>query len=342
MKNFAITGVGGYIAPRHLKAIKETENDLLAAIDPHDSVGVLDGYFPRANFFTEFERFDRHIEMLRRSKKGKRVDYLSICSPNYLHDAHIRFALRIGANVICEKPLVINPWNLEALQLLEEESGCQINTVLQLRLHPSLIDLKKKLLNTNKKVNVSLTYITSRGKWYEYSWKGNNEKSGGIVTNIGIHFFDLLIWLFGDVLVNQVHLYNKKKAGGFIELKNAYVQWFLSIDMNDVPTEELNKGRLTYRSMKVEGEEVQFNDGFTELHTNVYKEILAGNGFRLKDAYPSIELVHNIRKSPLYSGNETMHYMTRKYINREVIIPAYRVSDKSLNYNKELEQKVKV
>jgi UDP-N-acetyl-2-amino-2-deoxyglucuronate dehydrogenase len=315
MKNFAITGVAGYIAPRHLKAIKETGNRLLAAVDPHDSVGILDSFFPDVSFFTEFERFDRHLEKLRRGPKENHIDYVSICSPNHLHDAHIRLALRIGANVICEKPLVINPWNLDALQQLEEETGCKINTVLQLRLHPSLIELKNKLIKPGIKADVVLTYITSRGLWYNYSWKGIEEKSGSIATNIGIHFFDLLIWLFGNVQRNEVHIYEKKRAGGFLELDNANVQWFLSIDKNDLPAGEFEKGQRTYRSITINGEEIKFSEGFTELHNRVYEETLAGNGFGITEARPSIELVHKIRSAKTSSSsNSSIHYLTRKYI----------------------------
>ena len=316
MKNFAITGVAGYIAPRHLKAIKETSNRLLAAVDPHDSVGVLDSFFPDVSFFTEFERFDRHLEKLRRNSEEDKINYLTICSPNHLHDAHIRLALRIGADAICEKPLVINPWNLDALEKLEEETGFNVYTVLQLRLHPSLIELRKKLKNLKQKANVVLTYITSRGLWYKYSWKGIEEKSGGIAANIGIHFFDMLIWLFGKVQKNQVHLYEKNKAGGFIELENANVQWFLSIDKNDLPEECWDKGLSTHRSISMNGEEINFSTGFTELHTRVYEEVLSGNGFKIKDARPSIELVNEIRSSSIIkkgNGNPT-HYITEKYL----------------------------
>jgi len=333
MKNFAFTGVGGYIAPRHLQAIKDTGNRLLAAVDPHDSVGILDRYFPEASFFTEFERFDRHLEMLRRRSSDNRIDYLTICSPNYLHDAHIRLALRIGADIICEKPLVINPWNLDALQVLEEETGKKINTVLQLRLHPTIIELKKSLITNGSKADVVLTYITSRGTWYNYSWKGMEEKSGGIATNIGIHFFDLLIWLFGNVQKNEVQLYEKKRAGGFIELENAYVKWFLSIDRKDMPVEELEKRQTTFRSITINGEEIKFSDGFTDLHTTVYKEILAGNGFGIKDSRPSIELVYKIRKSPLSNTNGNVHCLTKKYLSkysRENV--AFSINEDGENY----------
>jgi len=327
MKNFAVTGVAGYIAPRHLKAIKETGNKLLAAVDPHDSVGILDSFFPEVSFFTEFERFDRHLEKFRRGSKENKIDYLSICSPNHLHDAHIRLALRVGADAICEKPLVINPVNLDALQALEEETGGKVNTVLQLRLHPSLIALKSKLKSTGSKANVVLTYVTPRGLWYNYSWKGNEEKSGGIVTNIGIHLFDLLIWLFGEVQLNEVHLYETNKAGGFLELKNAYVQWFLSIEKDDLPVDEHHRQRqnpaegvdkvgLTYRSVNINGEEINFSSGFAGLHTKIYEQVLAGNGFGINDARPSVELVYKIRNTPLRSSNNPVHFLTKKHLDK--------------------------
>ncbi len=319
MFNFGITGVAGYIAPKHLTAIKETGNKLLASIDPHDSVGIIDSFFPNASFFTEYERFDRHLELLRRGPKENHIHYLTICSPNHLHDAHIRLALRIGANAICEKPLVINPWNLDALQTLEEESGLNVYTVLQLRLHPSLIELKNKLKQKKKKAEVVLTYITSRGLWYNFSWKGDEEKSGGIVTNIGIHFFDLLIWLFGKVQDSELHLYDKKHASGFIELDNANVSWFLSIDKEDISNEELKKGSNTLRSITIDEHEVLFNSGFTDLHTQVYKELLNGYGFKINDARPSIELAYKIRKSIINSDllfKYPVHKFSKKYINR--------------------------
>ena len=281
MKNFAITGVAGYIAPRHLNAIKETKNTLVAATDPHDSVGILDKFFCDVSFFTEFERFDRHLEKLRHSSDEEQIHYLSICSPNHLHDAHIRLALRIGADVICEKPLVINPWNLDALQELEQETGRKINTVLQLRVHPSLIQLKNSINNKYRdhKASVRLTYITSRGLWYNYSWKGVNEKSGGIATNIGIHFFDMLLWLFGDVQKSVVHISENRRIGGFMELQNANVEWFLSINKSDLPSDSEDKEQSTYRSIIVDGEEIKFSRGFTDLHTRIYEEVLSGNGF---------------------------------------------------------------
>ena len=297
--NFALTGASGYIAPRHLKAIKETGNRLVAAVDPHDSVGILDSHFQDVRFFTEFERFDRHIERLRRQNSDKAVHYVSICSPNYLHDAHARFALRVGAHAICEKPLVLNPWNIDALQELEQESDRCIYTVLQLRVHPALVALREKLkaVKAKGKHQVRLTYITSRGPWYLVSWKGQLERSGGLATNIGVHFFDLLMWLFGEVQQSKVHVATPTHVGGSMELENADVQWFLSINSNELPAEAVQKGQPTYRSITIDGEEVEFSGGFTDLHTMIYREVLAGRGFTLDDARPSIKLVHDIRNS---------------------------------------------
>ena len=317
MKNFALTGAAGYIAPRHLKAIQETGNNLIAAVDPHDSVGILDRYFTDASFFTEFERFDRHLEKLRRGPEENRVHYITICSPNNLHDAHIRLALRVGANAICEKPLVLNPWNLDALEELENEyKGSRVFTILQLRVHPSLIALKKKIESQklNKKYNVTLTYITSRGVWYNHSWKSIIEKSGGIATNIGVHFFDMLSWLFGDVQNSYVYLSEKKRMSGALELQNADVTWFLSTDRNDLPKEAADVGKPTFRSILVNGEEIQFSEGFTDLHTKVYEETLAGRGFGIKDARQSIKLVYNIRNAkPLEKiDNDKLHYLLKK------------------------------
>lgn len=298
-KNFAITGVGGYVAPRHLKAIYDTGNRVVAAFDPKDSVGILDRYSFDISFFTEYERFDRHLEKLRRGPQNARVDYLSVCAPNYLHDAHCRLALRVGADVICEKPLVIKPWNLDALQELEHESGHRIHTVLQLRLHPKLMELQKRLSLESKsnKHDVNLSYITSRGLWYHISWKGDPEKSGGLATNIGIHFFDLLIWLFGGV--EEVRLYEsgEDRMRGMIELERARVQWFLSIDKRDLPDSFKSGTSMTFRSLTIDGEEIEFSEGFTDLHTRVYEETLAGRGFTIADARPSIELVHRIRNT---------------------------------------------
>jgi UDP-N-acetyl-2-amino-2-deoxyglucuronate dehydrogenase len=298
MKRFAIIGTGGYIAPRHLNAIKETGNELVAALDKNDSVGVLDQYTTDCRFFTEFERFDRHLEKLRHDQ-GQAVDYVSICSPNYLHDAHVRFALRIGADAICEKPLVLNPWNLDALAEAEKETGRKINTILQLRLHPSIIALKEKIdAGDPKKIyDIDLTYITSRGLWYLVSWKGDVSKSGGIATNIGIHFFDMLTWIFGDVQENIVHLCEPTKAAGFLGLKQARVRWFLSLDKNDLPAEPEPGKPMTYRSITIGGEEIEFSGGFTDLHIESYRQILAGRGFRPPEVLPSINIVSDIRNA---------------------------------------------
>ncbi len=295
MHNFAITGVAGYIALRHLSAIKDTGNRLLAAVDPHDSAGILDRYFPDAAFFTEIERFDRHLEKLRREKEARQLHYLSICSPNHLHDAHIRLALRLGANALCEKPLVLKPSNLDYLQKFEEEYPGTVYTVLQLRLHPDLLALRARLQEqTDRRHSVRLTYVTSRGTWYGYSWKGDDEKSGGIAMNIGIHFFDLLMWLFGGVEGHHIHIMEAQRAGGLLTLKNADVQWFLSIDERDIPDEVRGQQR-TYRSIEVDGGEVEFSNRFDDLHTRVYEETLAGRGFRIADIRPAIELVDAIR-----------------------------------------------
>ncbi|KGL64367.1 Gfo/Idh/MocA family oxidoreductase [Polaribacter sp. Hel1_85] len=295
MKNFALIGAAGYIAPRHLKAIKDTDNQLIAALDKFDSVGVMDSYFPKADFFVEFERFDRHIEKLKRA--GTHLDYVSICTPNYLHDSHIRMALRRGADAICEKPLVLNPWNLDALMDIEKESSQKINTILQLRLHPSIVALKNKVDAEGKKgkYEVDLTYITSRGNWYDVSWKGDESKSGGIATNIGVHFYDMLSWIFGDVQENIVHLKEKDKSAGYLEFKNARVRWFLSINENDLPKQIREKGQRTFRSITIDNQELEFSSGFTDLHTKSYQEILKGNGFGLKDSEESIKIVHQIR-----------------------------------------------
>ena len=297
MKSFALIGAAGYVAPRHMKAIKETGNNLVAALDPNDSVGIIDSYFPKADFFTEFERFDRHIDKLRR--KGEKVDYVSICSPNYLHDAHIRFALRNNANAICEKPLVLNPWNIDGLEEIEAENGTQVYNILQLRLHPSLIALRQQVNEhkQEKKYEIDLTYITSRGHWYFISWKGYNEKSGGIPTNIGIHFYDMLIWIFGKVQENHVHLLEADKAAGYLELENARVRWFLSVDENTLPENIKEIGQRTYRSITVDGKEIEFSGGFTDLHTLSYESLLKGDGFGVKEARPSIETVYKIRNS---------------------------------------------
>jgi UDP-N-acetyl-2-amino-2-deoxyglucuronate dehydrogenase len=299
-KNFAIIGVAGYIAERHLKAIKDTNNNLVASLDKFDSVGKIDSYFPSSYFFTEYERFDRHIDKLKR--KGTKIDYVSICSPNYLHDSHIRFALRQGADAICEKPLVLNPWNVNALEEIEKETGRNVYNVLQLRLHPSIIALKQKIENgpKDKIYDVDLAYITSRGNWYFTSWKGSEEKSGGVATNIGVHFYDMLSWIFGSVKQNIVNVSEKNKAAGYLELERARVRWFLSVDYNDIPKLVKEKGQRTYRSITVEDEEIEFSGGFTDLHTETYKNILNGKGFGLDHAKNAIEIVHNIRnKKPI-------------------------------------------
>ncbi len=315
MKNFGITGVAGYIAPRHLQAIKDTGNRLIAAIDTHDSVGILDRYFPNASFFIEFERFDRHLEKLRRTSDADKIDYLTICSPNHLHDAHIRLALRLGANAVCEKPLVLNPWNLDALQELENDFGSKVYTILQLRVHPSLIELKNKLdLEKNKKHDVILTYITSRGPWYKFSWKGDHHKSGGIATNIGIHFFDLLMWYFGATERVEVHYSSDDKMSGFVELEKANVKWFLSIDRNDLPEDVVKNDRTTFRSIKVDDKEVEFTEGFTDLHTKVYSETLEGRGFGIETARPSVELVHKIRNEKLALKPTILHPFAEKIL----------------------------
>lgn len=296
MKNFVLIGAGGYIAPRHMKAIKDTGNNLIAALDKNDSVGILDSYFPDADFFTEFERFDRHVEKLRR--EGIKIDYVSVCSPNYLHDAHIRFGLRIGADVICEKPIVLNPWNIDALAEIEKETGHKVFTVLQLRLHPAIIALKKKVDSAaaGTKHKVDLRYVTSRGHWYHASWKGDIQKSGGIATNIGVHFFDILIWIFGNVKENTVTEHNAVNASGKLELEKASVTWMLSIDANALPDAAKIAGKRTYRSLTINAEAIEFSDGFTELHTESYNEIIKGRGFLISETKAAIELVHQIRE----------------------------------------------
>ena len=312
MKNFALIGAAGYIAPRHLKAIKDTNNNLLCALDKFDSVGVMDSYFPNASFFVEFERFDRHIEKLKRN--GTLLDYVSICTPNYLHDAHIRMALRSGADAICEKPLVLNPWNVDALLDIEKESGKKIHTILQLRLHPSIIALKKKIESENidTKYDVDLTYITSRGKWYDISWKGDESKSGGIATNIGIHFFDMLGWLFGELQENSVHLRGKDKSAGYLEFEQARVRWFLSIDENSLPASIKATGQRTFRSITINDVALEFSSGFTELHTKSYQQILKGEGFGLVDAKESIKIAQKIRNNAIMTKGEKHPFATKK------------------------------
>ncbi len=296
-KNFAIIGVAGFVATRHLRAIKETNNNLVAALDRFDSVGVIDSYFPDADFFVEYERFDRHLDKLKR--KGIRIDYVSICTPNYLHDSHIRFALRQGADAICEKPVVLNPWNLDALIEIQKETGRNVNNILQLRLHPSIAGLKEKIDNgpPDKVYDIDLTYITSRGNWYFISWKGDEQKSGGVATNIGVHFFDMLTWIFGEVKQNVVHMYRQDKAAGFLDLEKARVRWFLSVDAADLPGEVRQEGKTTFRSITVDREQMEFSGGFTDLHTLSYQRILEGRGFGLEDSRKSIETVYTIRNA---------------------------------------------
>ncbi|MEA3352310.1 MAG: Gfo/Idh/MocA family oxidoreductase [Campylobacterota bacterium] len=300
MRNFALIGAAGYIAPRHMKAIKETNNDLVAALDPYDGIGIMDSYFPQASFFTEFERFDRFVDKWHRDG-NKKIEYISITTPNYLHDAHIRFALKSGADAICEKPLVLNPHNLDQLKVIENETGKKVNTILQLRLHPSIIALKKKISkeleqNPDKIYDIDLTYLTSRGKWYFISWKGDESKSGGIASNIGVHFFDMLSWIFGEVEENIVHLKTPHTNAGFMKLKNANVKWFLSVNYDYIPENIKQQGQTTFRSITVEGEEIEFSGGFKDLHTVSYEKILKGDGFGLDDAYSSINIVSQIRK----------------------------------------------
>lgn len=298
MKNFGLIGAGGYIAPRHMKAIKETNNKLIVALDKFDSVGIIDSYFPDADFFVEFERFDRHIEKLK-YEEGVNLDYISICTPNYLHDSHIRMALRRGADAICEKPLVLNPWNIDKLLKVEEETGKSVYNILQLRVHPSIIALKQKIANgpKDKIYDIDLTYLTSRGHWYYTSWKGDISKSGGIATNIGVHFFDMLLWIFGDVKKNTVHINTHDRAAGYLELESARVRWFLSINYDVLPDEIKENGQRTYRSITIEGEELEFSGGFTDLHTKSYECILNDEGYGMEETRGSIELVHEVRHS---------------------------------------------
>jgi UDP-N-acetyl-2-amino-2-deoxyglucuronate dehydrogenase len=304
MTTYALIGASGYIAPRHMKAIRDTGGDRVVAYDPNDSVGILDSHFPDAHFFTEFERFDRHVDKLRR--RGERLDYVSIASPNYLHDAHCRFALRSGADVICEKPLVLNPWNIDGLAEIERDMGKRIYSILQLRLHPAIIALRDKFRNSTKKHTVELTYCTSRGRWYHASWKGDDSKSGGVATNIGVHFFDMLSFVFGKVQNNVAHLRTPERAAGFIECERANVSWFLSVDRNDLPASVQGK-KTTYRSITVDGEEVEFSEGFTDLHTRSYEEVLAGNGFGLSEVRPSIEIVSAFRTQPIAPRSGIVH-----------------------------------
>lgn len=313
MKRFALIGAAGYIAPRHMQAISDTGNDLVAALDASDSVGVIDRHFPDAHFFTEFERFDRHLDKLNRAGGEERVDYVSICSPNYLHDSHTRFALRSGADAICEKPLVLNPWNIDGLAEIEQATGCSINTILQLRLHPSILTLRERILGGtgNTKHEVELTYITSRGRWYLQSWKGDTRKSGGIATNIGVHFFDMLHFLFGDLQINSVHLNEPTKSAGYLEYERARVRWFMSLDATDVPEGPRSEGQRTFRSITVDGAEIEFSGGFTDLHTRSYEEILAGRGFGVEENRTAIETVSAIRDADLAPLSSDTHPFVR-------------------------------
>lgn len=319
MKNFALIGAAGYIAPRHMKAIKDTGNNLIAALDPYDGIGIMDSNFPDANFFTEFERFDRFIDKWHRDK-GKRIDYVSICSPNYLHDSHIRFALKHGADAISEKPLVLNPWNIDQLKVIEKETGKKVYNILQLRLHPSIIALKEKVSkelekDPDKVYDIDLTYLTSRGKWYFVSWKGDESKSGGIASNIGVHFYDMLCWIFGEVEENIVHLKTSDTNAGGFKLKNANVRWFLSVNINYIPEDVKARGLTTYRSITINGEEIEFSGGFTDLHTRSYEEILKGNGFGLEEAYGSINTVSTIRNLAPIGLKGEYHPFCKKAIN---------------------------
>lgn len=317
MKHFAMIGAAGYIAPRHMKAIKDTGNKLVAALDKNDSVGVIDSYFPEADFFVEYERFDRHIDLLKR--RGTHIDYVSIASPNYLHDSHIRFALRQGAHAICEKPLVLNPHNIDALKVVQEETGKQVFNILQLRLHPSIIALKEFVAvevakNPNKVFDVDLTYLTSRGYWYFTSWKGDDHKSGGIATNIGVHFYDMLGWVFGDIKKNEAHLKQSDTSAGFLEFKHAKVRWFLSVNYDYIPDNIKESGQRTYRSITVDGNEMEFSGGFTDLHTESYKQILSGNGFGLEEARKSIKIVSDIRNQDVVINSSDLHPFVKKVI----------------------------
>lgn len=316
MKKFALIGAAGFIAPRHMKAVKESGNCIICALDKFDSVGILDSYFAEADFFTEFERFDRHIEKLR--LKNNPIDFVSVCSPNYLHDAHIRFGLRNGADIICEKPIVLNPWNIDSLVDIEKQSGKKIYNILQLRLHPSVIQLKNMVdeSEADSVFDVELTYITSRGNWYYTSWKGDITKSGGIATNIGVHFFDMLFWIFGNVKKNIVHLHEHDRAAGYIEFEKARIKWFLSIDVETIPHLIRAQGKRTFRSLEINGDSYEFSDGFTELHTKSYQQILEGKGFGLEEARTAIEIVHDIRVQKPVGINGDYHPFAKLPLNK--------------------------
>jgi len=311
-KSYALIGAAGYIAPRHMRAIKDTGGNLISAFDPNDSVGIIDSYFPDARFFTEFERFDRHIDKL--TRRGHSVDYMTVCSPNYLHDAHCRFGLRAGADVICEKPSVLNPWNIDGLAEMEEATGKIVYSILQLRLHPAIIALKKKIEAQPDKIHdIDLTYITSRGNWYHASWKGSVEKSGGVASNIGVHFYDMLGFIFGKCRKNIVHLRENNHSAGYLEFEKAHVRWFLSVDRHDLP-ESVQGKQPTYRSITVDGHEIEFSGGFSDLHTTSYEEILAGRGFRLDQVRPSIDIVSNIRDMDLTTRYDDAHPYVQRYV----------------------------
>jgi UDP-N-acetyl-2-amino-2-deoxyglucuronate dehydrogenase len=313
MTSFALIGAAGYVAPRHMRAIHAVGGDLRVAYDPNDSVGILDSHFPDAHFFTEFERFDRHLDKLRR--RGEKINYISICSPNHLHDAHCRFALRSGADAICEKPLVLNPWNIDGLAEIEHDTGHRISTILQLRLHPAIMALKEKYVTSNRRHKVDLTYVASRGRWYHASWKGEEAKSGGVATNIGVHFFDMLNFVFGPARKNEAHLREAERAAGFLEFERADVSWFLSVDSKDLP-ESVKGKKTTFRSITVDGEEVEFSEGFTDLHMRSYEEIMAGRGFAIDEVRPSIEIVSAFRNAPLVAGREWRHPAIRLAASR--------------------------
>jgi UDP-N-acetyl-2-amino-2-deoxyglucuronate dehydrogenase len=306
--NFAVIGVAGFVSPRHLKAIRDTGHRIVAAVDPNDSVGIIDQFGFDIRFFKEIERFDRHLDKLRRKGPNECVHYVTICSPNYLHDAHVRLALRNGADALCEKPLVISPWNLDGLEALERETGHTVYTVLQLRVHPALIALKERLdAAPSVRHSVDLSYVTSRGPWYDISWKGSPEHSGGVATNIGIHFFDLLQWLFGDVRRSEVHMRQSRRCSGVVELTRADARWFLSVEAADLSFVPDRGAKTTHRSIRIDGEEIEFSEGFTDLHTRVYERTLGGEGFRITDARPSIELVHRINTEPTVASPSTAH-----------------------------------
>jgi UDP-N-acetyl-2-amino-2-deoxyglucuronate dehydrogenase len=308
MKTYGLIGAAGYIAPRHMRAMADTGGKLVVAYDPNDSVGIMDSHFPDAEFFTEFELFDRHIDALRRG--DRKIDYMAVCSPNYLHDAHCRFALRSGADVICEKPLVLNPENIDELAETERITGRRISTILQLRLHPAIKALRERFANSNKRHKVELTYIASRGRWYHSSWKGDDGKSGGLATNIGVHFFDMLSFVFGPASRNEAHLREAERAAGSLECERADISWFLSLDRNDLP-EDVRGKKTTFRSITVDGEEVEFSEGFTDLHTRSYEEIVAGRGFGLEEVRPSIDIVSTFRNAPIVSSNGLHEFAQR-------------------------------